>query len=330
LIEIVILVVGFFVAWNIGANNTANCVGVSVGGRILSYRRAMLIMIVFVVLGAVLEGWKSMRTVGEGIILPGPSGVNPFSTYPYAALASLIAASLWMFAATLFGIPMSVSLSTVSAVIGAGFLINFLQPGLGMGLQYSKLVAIAISWLLNPLIAAFLAFLIFRAVSVLLRRMKNVLRFNQTLSLLVLFASAYSAYALGANDVGASVGAVYAFFGTPPQLIALFGAAALAVGALTFSKRVMVTVGSGIAKIGPVTAFAAQLAAAITVWSFVQFGMPVSTSEAIVGGVAGVGLFKGTSMVSVKRLRHIGITLALTPATVALLSFAIGLLLMGL
>ncbi|MEM4724570.1 MAG: inorganic phosphate transporter, partial [Candidatus Hadarchaeum sp.] len=301
MIEIMVLVVAFFLAWNVGANNTANCIGVSVGGGVLGYRRAILIVIFFVIVGAVLEGWKNMRTVGEGIILPTSSGVNPFLMFPQAALASLIAAAAWMFATTFFGFPMSVSLSMVSAVVGAGLAMNFIHPDLVFGLNSSRIWAIIISWTLNPVFSALLSSLIYQIVTASLRRIKNLLLFNSVLKALVLVASAYSAYVLGANDVGASLGVVYAFFGGSPQLIALFGSLALAVGTLTFSRRVMTTVGSGIAKIGPTTALAAQLGAAITVWSFVQFGMPVSTSEAIVGGVVGAGLFKGMTAVSRQR-----------------------------
>lgn len=322
-----ILVAAFFLAWNLGANNTANCVGVSIGGGVLGYRRAILIVIVFVIVGAVLEGWKNMRTVGEGIILPTASGANPFSLFPQAALACLISAAAWMFAATFLGFPMSVSLSTVSAVVGVGLAMNLTHPELVFGLQYSKVSAIIVSWALNPLFSALLSFLIYQIITAGLRRIKNLLRFNQVLKALILIASAYSAYVLGANDVGASLGVVQAFFGGPPQLVALFGALALAAGTMTFSRRVITTVGSGIAKIGPTTALAAQLGAALTVWCFVQFGMPVSTSEAIVGGVAGAGIFKSTATVSRQRLGKIALTLLITPAAVGLLSFAVALLL---
>ncbi len=324
MIEILIVAVGFFVAWNIGANNTANCVGLPVGGQVLSYRRAVAIVVVFVFLGAFLEGWRNMGTVGQGIVLPGTGGANPLASVPVVALASLLAAGLWMSLATYFGLPMSVSLSTVGAVMGAGALLSLARPDLGVTLNYGKIGAIAVSWLLNPLFAALASYLVFRAVSSATRRIRNVLRVNQVLTILIIIASAYSAYALGANDVGTSVGAVYAFFGGSPQPIALFGAAALAVGAVTFSRRVMATVGSGIARIGPVTALAAQLGAAITVWSFVQFGMPVSTSEAIVAGVAGMGFFKGTLTVEKGQLNKVALALVVTPAAVFLLSFAIG------
>lgn len=321
---------GFFVAWNIGANDTANCVGVAVGGRILSYRRAIAIVISFVLLGAVLEGWKNMTTVGTGIIIPGPDGVSPLSKIPLATIAVLIAAGIWVLTATTLGLPISTSQSMVGAVIGAGLLMSLLRPGLGASVQYGKLGAIGLSWVLNPIIAALLSFIILKIISPPLRRIKNIVMLNKVLAILVIVAAAYSAYALGANDVGASTGVIYAFFGGAPKLIALFGAVALAVGTITFSRRVMHTVGTGITRLGPITAFAAQFGAAFTVWSFVQFGIPVSTSQAIVGAVAGAGLVKGAATVSKRKLRHIGIVWVLTPAVTCVLSFLLGWLFLSL
>lgn len=331
LITIVAVLVGFYVALNIGANNTANCVGVAIGGRILSYRRAIAIVILFVLLGAVLEGWKNMKTVGEGIIV-GAGGTNPLTTFPLATIAVLIAAGTYSMTANRLGLPISTSQAMVGAVIGAGLLILFVQPGAGVSFELSKLSAIAISWLLNPLFAAFLAFTIFKIVSPLLRRIKNVVLLNRVLAILVIVAAAWGAYALGANDVGASTGAIYALFGGGVNvvLIGLFGAVALAVGSLTYSKRVMHTVSTGITKLDPLTAFSAQLGAALTVWSFVQFGIPVSTSQAIVGAVAGAGLVKGAVAVSKRKLGNIGIAWVLAPAITCALSFLLGWLFLGL
>lgn len=330
MIEFIVVLMGFFVAWNIGANDTANCVGVAVGGRILSYRRAIAIVILFVLLGAVLEGGKNMATVGTGIIIPGPDGVNPLSKIPLATVAALIAAGLWVLIATTRGLPVSTSQSMVGAIIGAGLLITFMQPEIGASVQYGKLGAIGISWMLNPLIAALLAFTIFKIISPSLRRIKNIVLLNRVLAILVIVAAAYSAYTLGANDVGTSAGAMYGFFGGAPQLIALFGAVALAVGVIMFSRRVMHTVGTGITRLDPMTAFAAQFGAALTVWSFVQFGMPVSTSQAIIGAVAGAGLVKGAATVSKRKLGHIGMAWILTPAVTCVLSLLLGWLFLSL
>ncbi|MFN4133884.1 MAG: anion permease [Candidatus Hadarchaeales archaeon] len=329
MIEIFILIVGFFVAWDIGANDTANHVGVAIGSRILPYRKAIALVIIFVVLGAILEGFKNMQTVGKGIILPGPSGINPLAEAPGAALGAMLAAAIWVFMATVFGLPISTSNSMVGGVIGAGLLITMIQPNLGAAIQYSKLVVIAVSWVLNPLIAAIWALLISKLITRVLRRIKNIVMFNQVLSGIVIIASAYSAYVMGANDVGTSTGAIYGSLGGSMQLVALFGAVALCVGTITFSRRVIHTVGTGITELHPATAFAAQFATALTVWSFVQFGLPVSTSQAIVGGVAGAGLARGAGMVSKEKLYKIFAAWVVTPLVTCAVSFGFGWLFLG-
>ena len=335
LIAIVAILAGFYVAWNIGANDSANCVGTAVGGRILSHRRAIAIVILFVLLGAVLEGWKNMKTVGEDIIIVS-DGTNPLSEVPRVAIAALLAAGIWVTTATTLRLPVSTSQSMVGAVIGAGLLLSYAQPDIGASVQFGTLGVIAISWLLNPMFAAILAFILLKAFTPPLRRIKNIVLLNQVLMILIIVASASTAYALGANDIGTSTGVVYAFFGgNGPDfrlmlLIGLFGGVALAVGVVTYSRRVMHTVGTGITRLDALTAFAAQMGAAITVWSFVQFHIPVSTTQAIIGAVAGAGLVKGAAAVSGRKLGHIGIAWVLTPAVACALSFLLGWLFLGL
>lgn len=328
MIELIVLILGFFVALNLGANNTANCVGVAVGGRVLSYRQAMSIIVVFVILGAVLEGWKNMRTVGQGLIALGPGGANQLSAIPVVTIAILIVSGTWLLVATLFGVPVSISQSTVGAVFGAGLLLTFVRPDLVVSIKYGQLSAIAISWMLNPMMAALLGFLILKFVSMSLRQAKNVIFLNQVLGVLILISSVYSAYTLGASDVGTATGVIFAFFDGAPQLIALFGAVALSIGAVIFSRRVIYTVGSGITSLDPMVAFSAQFGSAVAVWSFVQFGMPVSSSLAIVSAIAGAGLVKGASTVSRRKLGQIVTAWILTPILCSLLTFAIGWLLL--
>lgn len=325
------LLAGFYVAWNIGANDSANCIGTAVGGRILPYRRAIVILILFVLLGATLEGWKNMRTVGEGILV-GPKGTNPLSDFPLAAIASLLASGYWVMMATTMGLPVSTSQSMVGSVVGAGLLLSYTEGG-AASVRLGVFTHILVSWLLNPAIAAVLAFLLFRAISLPFRRMKNIILLNRMLVLLMSAAIAASAYSLGANDVGSSAGAVYASFRSDSGLmrvIGLLGGIALAAGALSYGRKVMYTVGMGISKLDPLTASAAQFGAAITVWSFVQFGIPVSTTQAIVGAVAGAGLVRGVAAVSRRKLRRIWVAWTLTPLITCMLSFIIGRLFLGL
>ena len=68
-IAIALVVTGFYVGWNIGANDAANCIGTTVGARIISFRKAALLMAVCVIIGGVLQGHHVMKTVGKGIVI---------------------------------------------------------------------------------------------------------------------------------------------------------------------------------------------------------------------------------------------------------------------
>ena len=66
---------------------------------------------------------------------------------------------------------------------------------------------------------------------------------------------------------------------------------------------------------------AAQLAAAVTLHIFTEFGIPVSQSQAVVGGIVGVGLAYGTSTLNIKKLRSISLWWVLTPSLSFLLAY---------
>lgn len=335
LITIAALLAGFYVAWTIGANDTSNCIGAAVGGRVLSYRMGVAIVILFAVLGAVLEGWKNMGTVGEGIVV-GSGGVNPLSNAPLVIIAALLAAGTWLTISTTMGLPVSTSQSMVGAVVGAGLLLSYVQVGgVSASIQLGTIGTIAISWVLNPMFAALLAFAISKAMAPLLRRIKNIILLNRVLIILIVVASAATAYANGANDVGTSTGVIYAFFrGSTDNslkiLIGLFGGIGLTVGVLTYSRKVLHTVSAGITKLDALSAFAAQMGAAITVLSFVQLRIPVSITQAIVGAIVGAGLVKGVAAVNRRKLGRIGIAWAIGPVITCVLSIVLGWLLLRL
>lgn len=335
LILVVALAAGFYVGWNIGSNDAANAMGTAVGARVLTYRRAVSILIIFVILGAVLGGWKVMGTVGEDIVVPPAGEDNPFAKIPIIAVVALIAAGMWVTIASTFGFPVSTSQSMVGAVMGAGLLISFLGPinGITASVKFDKLGVIGLCWVLSPVGGAIAAFILYKLLNPALRWVKDPAKLNRIFGFLVIVAGAFAAYTLGTNDVGASTGVLYAVLGGDvmwsAQFIALFGGVALAVGAITYSRRVMQTVGSGITQLDVTTACVAQLGAAITVWTFNQFGIPVSTSQAIVGAIVGVGLVKGTTTVSKRKLGQISIAWILTPTVAAAMSFFLGWLAIG-
>jgi PiT family inorganic phosphate transporter len=216
----------------------------------------------------------------------------------------------------------------------------FIQPnGISAVLKFGKIGKIALCWVLTPLVAAFFAYVIYQMAARPLRRIKNVLLITRIFSALVVITAAYAAYALGANDVGNSTGVIFAAYPRlagagveefqTMQFIGLFGGVAMAIGAITYSTRVMRTVGTSITTLDAMSAFVAQFGSALTVHLFTQFGIPVSTSQAIVGGVIGAGLVKGVMAVNRRKIGHIVFAWILTPLTAAFFAFVLGVVTIG-
>jgi len=101
------------------------------------------------------------------------------------------------------------------------------------------------------------------------------------------------AFNFGTNEVANASGPLVGAGFMGPKSAGIFVALSLAVGSLTFSYTVMHTVGKKITALGPMSAFAAQFGSAIAVSLANFFGLPVSSSQSIVGGVTGVGLIVG-------------------------------------
>lgn len=313
-ILIPLLLVGAYVGWNIGANDAGNCVGTTVGAGLLSYRRAIILVSIFVVLGAVLQGGNVMKTIGKGIVtseLP-----------PMAIITALISSGLFVTLATFFKIPVSTSQAIVGGVAGVGF-------ASGAEMNLSKIGTIAQVWVVCPILTGVIALAIYLLTRFLLRRLSDNSIWQKAPNVLLVISAAYVAFALGANDVGNAMGPI-ANLGIQPSWLGLLGGVALAVGALTFGRRITETVGSGIAPLDVVTAFSAQMAAALAVHFFSILGIPVSTSQSVVGAVIGVGLYHGVRTVKLKKIGEIVIGWVATPTAACLFSFGLYKLLLAI
>jgi PiT family inorganic phosphate transporter len=107
-----------------------------------------------------------------------------------------------------------------------------------------------------------------------------------------------------------------------PFEAALIGSLSIASGVLTYSRKVMETIGKKIVELDGFSAFIAEFSAAVTVHIFTQVGVPVSTSQAIVGGVTGVGIMKGVKTVKKRTLVEIAVGWLSTPLSSGIISFS--------
>ncbi|BCX46801.1 phosphate/sulfate permease [Haloferula helveola] len=332
LIAIVLLAAGFYVGWNIGANDAANCIGTMVGAQVMSFRKAALLMGAFVILGGTLQGHHVMKTVGKGILITSsedyreardgepPPEIDrnfPEKRIPdLAVFVALLSAGLFVTLATFTRVPVSTSQAIVGGVAGVGVGIVGFD---GAYFKMEVLTKILGCWVISPVLSMAMGFGAFLLLGRISRRV-NPLAWNRVLSVLVIGAACYVSYSLGANDVGNAIGPLLNKYPGHGVGLALLGGVAMAVGALTFGRRVTDTVGKSITPLDLGSAFAAQASAAVGIHVFSMMGIPVSTSQAVVGAVIGVGLTKGRNVVSGKKILQIVSGWVLAPAGAALFS----------
>ncbi|MCH9626763.1 MAG: Low-affinity inorganic phosphate transporter 1 [Chlamydiales bacterium] len=149
---------GFYVAWNIGANDVANAVGTSVGSGALTLKQAVLIAAIFEFAGAFLLGGGVSETIESGIVNPGIFSHDK-ADYVYGMLASLLATGMWLQTASFFGWPVSTTHSIVGAVLGFGLVLGGFDA-----IYWGQIGSIAASWVTSPLLGGALAYLIFSII----------------------------------------------------------------------------------------------------------------------------------------------------------------------
>ncbi|MGL6162290.1 inorganic phosphate transporter [Microbulbifer sp.] len=151
-------VFGFFMAWGVGANDVANAMGTSVGSRALTIKQAILIAMVFEFAGAYLAGGEVTATIRKGIIAPDVFNDQP-ELLVYGMLSALLAAGTWLMIASILGWPVSTTHSIVGAIVG------FSAVGISAeAVAWGKVGSIVASWVVSPLLAGTIAFLLFRSV----------------------------------------------------------------------------------------------------------------------------------------------------------------------
>jgi PiT family inorganic phosphate transporter len=160
---------GIFMAWGIGANDVANAMATSVGSKALTIRQAILVAAVFEFLGAVLAGGEVTSTIRKGIVDTNLLGDQP-ELLVYGMLAALAAAGTWLLVASKNGWPVSTTHSIVGAIVG------FAAVGIGIeAVQWGQVGSIVMSWVVSPLTAGLIAFLIYQSVLALILRHEDPL-----------------------------------------------------------------------------------------------------------------------------------------------------------
>lgn len=173
LVLIAAVLLGLFMAFNIGGNDVANSFGTSVGAGTLTIKQALLIAAVFEVSGAVIAGGSVTDTVRSGIVDLGAIDLDPMQ-FVYIMMAALLGAAIWLLVATKMGWPVSTTHSIIGGIVGASLTIGFTTGTGGMDMvQWNKIGQIAISWVLSPVLGGLFAWVLFGFIK------KYILGYNE-------------------------------------------------------------------------------------------------------------------------------------------------------
>jgi len=296
---------GIFLGWSLGANDVANVFGSAVASRMVKFWTAAILASIFVLLGALLEGQAGIETL---------KGLTHLSLTK-ATVAS-VAAAITVTIMTILSLPVSTSQAVVGAILGVGLL--------SKQINFSGLGKVVVCWLGTPVGGLVAAIVIYKLLAAIYNRLPiDLFQGDILIRSGLIIAGSYAAYALGANNV-ANVTAVFVgadvlnvFWAT------LVGGLSIGLGILTFSKGVMETVGKKLVRLDPFSALIVVLAEAVTVHFYTLVGVPVSTSQAVVGAVLGVGIVKGIKTVSRRTLLNILIGWFITPVLAGLISVSL-------
>ena len=331
---IIFLLGGLFLGWSLGANDAANVFGTAVGTRMIRFRTAAIICSIFVILGAIISGSGTTETLGKlGAInaLPG-------------AFAACLAAGLSVYLMTRFGLPVSTTQAIVGAIVGWNIYTE-------TSINTKVLITILSTWILCPIIAGLIAMFFYVLAKKFIHSSRlHILRLDAYTRAALILAGAFGAYSLGANNIANVMGVfvpispftdiniMNIFIFSSKEQLFLLGGIAIAIGVFTYSKRVMFTVGNDLSKMSPVAAFIVVISHSIVLFLFASQGIsnflqsmnlpsiplvPVSSSQAVVGAVIGIGLLKGGKEVRWSVAGKISLGWVTLPVIAALMSFMI-------
>ncbi len=389
---IIAAVVGFFMAWGIGANDVANAMGTSVGSKALTIKQAIIIAMVFEFAGAYLAGGEVTSTIRKGII-DASYFVDTPELLVFGMISALFAAATWLLIASALGWPVSTTHSIIGAIVG------FAAMGVSVdAVTWSKVGGIVGSWIITPLISGVIAFVIFNSAQKLIfdtekpleqakrwvplymflagfvlalvtikKGLKHLnlhidgteayvyailtavivavigkifiakLKFDENVAkeahyvnvekvfaILMVVTACCMAFAHGSNDVANAIGplaAVVSIVGNEGEIVAKsplawwilpLGGFGIVAGLAIFGHKVIATIGKGITHLTPSRGFAAELAAACTVVIASGAGLPISTTQTLVGAVLGVGMARGIAAINLGVVRNIVVSWVIT------------------
>ena len=295
---------GLFLGWSLGANDSSNIFGTAVGTKMLRFSVAATIAAVFITLGSVISGQNTAETLNT---------LGSVDTLP-AAFSVSLSSALAVFLMLKSGISVSISQAIVGGIIGWNLYTE--NPT-----DVAALTKICSSWVICPIISGVIAVCLYIGIKKLMHHSKmHILWQDWIVRIGMILTTALGGYALGANNMANVVGVfIDSCIFTPIKLgnfytlsgvrvLFLLGGIAASVGVFTYSKKVIKNVGKNLLAFSPMVAWIIILSQSLVLIMFSSSrfaaflsslhlpplpAVPVSSTQAVLGAIVGIGLAKG-------------------------------------
>ena len=318
-LTILIIAVALLFDFVNGFHDSANSTATVVATRVLSPAVAVTWAAAFNFFAALVLGTGVASTIGKGF-------VNINFVTPYVILAGLIGAILWDLLTWYWALPTSSSHALIGGYAGAA-----LAKAGWSGLVAGKWAATLAFIVLSPLIGLLLAYLLMIIVYWAFRN-STPAQMDRKFRHYQLVSAALLSCAHGSNDAQKTMGIITAVLVSAgfqagfhvPTWVILASSTTIGLGTLSGGWRVVRTMGTRLTRLKPRTGFCAETGAAISILIATALGLPVSSTHAIAGAVAGVGSIQRTRAVRWTVASNIVVAWVLTipaAAVVAMVAF---------
>lgn len=300
--DVLYLAPGVILGLVLGANDGATIFGPLVAVGSIKRRTAILISSFFVILGAIFGGGEGVKTL---------SGLTTLGQYQISI--AVLAASTTVVLMMLLKAPASVSQAVVGSLTGIALVCG------PENIRWFTLVKVVLVWIVTPLSAGLLAFIVYRVLAAFFKGLKNISLQDLFLKYASFIAVCYGAYSLGANNVANVTGAFVAR-GLNSSLAQFLGGICIGFGILWFSKRMTFVIGKSIILLDHFSSLVATVSMATNVFIFSLVGVPISATQSTIGAVIGAGMSRGERLSSKKTKIRILLGLTLTPCLAGVVS----------
>jgi PiT family inorganic phosphate transporter len=294
-LAVVIIAIALIFDYINGFHDAANSIATIVATRVLTPFQAVVWAAFFNFAAAFIFGEEVAKSVAEGFIDLGQAT-------QYVMMAALLGAIVWDLITWWLGLPTSSSHALIGGMAGAamahaglsrGFSHSFEALNLGPTGKWSFTLKMIVG---APLIGMMGAFLLMIIVYWLFRK-SSPSRMDKYFRRLQLFSAAAFSLAHGGNDAQKTAGIITGVLFTGalipelkvPYWVLMASYSAIGLGTLSGGWRIVRTMGGRLTRLKPRSGFCAETGAAASVWIASHLGVPVSSTHAIAGAIAGVG-----------------------------------------